>query len=45
MNEIEPLEPAPGAVYVVIGATGGIGTAGAAPRHRFGHGLAPKPAE
>jgi NAD(P)-dependent dehydrogenase (short-subunit alcohol dehydrogenase family) len=27
MNEIEPLEPAPGAVYVVIGATGGIGTA------------------
>lgn len=27
MNEIEPLEPAPGAVYVVLGATGGIGTA------------------
>lgn len=27
MNDIEPLEPAPGAVYVVLGATGGIGTA------------------
>ncbi len=27
MNEIDPLEPAPGAVYVVLGATGGIGTA------------------
>ncbi len=27
MNEIEPLEPAPGAVYVVLGATGGIGSA------------------
>lgn len=27
MNRVEPLEPSPGAVYVVVGATGGIGSA------------------
>ena len=27
MNKVEPLEPSPGAVFVVIGATGGIGSA------------------
>lgn len=27
MNAVEPFEPSPGAVYVVLGATGGIGSA------------------